>query len=262
MSAPAIGDKRYALVLAAGRSTRFKSPIPKVVHPFCGKPLLVHILEKLRSLAFEKTLVVVGHGDTQVKDAVADYGVDFVVQEEPLGTGHAVMSASPLLKPLSGTLLVTSGDIPLIRIQTLTQLFEAQEKHNADEIVLTAAHEDPQGYGRIIRNHKGEAVDIIEDKDATADQKEIREVNTGIACFKIGTLLEGLSHLSRDNAAGEYYLTDLVRIFCRLGHTVRTLQCTHPDETLGINSLEELAQAEEKMKKEDRRQKAEGRSKK
>ena len=99
-------------------------------------------------------------------------------------------------------------------------------------------------------------MDIIEEKDATADQKEIREVNTGIACFKIDTLLQGLSHLSRDNAAGEYYLTDLVRIFCGLGHTVRTLQSSYPDETLGINSLEELAQAEEKMREEkDRRQK-------
>ena len=102
----------------------------------------------------------------------------------------------------------------MVRIQTLERLFEAREKHHADEIVLTGAYEDPQGYGRIIRDHKGEAVDIIEEKDATADQKEIREVNTGIACFKIDTLLQGLSHLSRDNAAGEYYLTDLVRIFC------------------------------------------------
>ena len=101
MSAPAIGDKRYALVLAAGRSTRFESPIPKVVHPLRGRPLLVHILEKIQSLDLEKTLVVVGHGDTMVKDTVADYGVEFVVQEEPLGTGHAVMSASPFLKKLS-----------------------------------------------------------------------------------------------------------------------------------------------------------------
>ncbi|MEE2840633.1 MAG: NTP transferase domain-containing protein [Acidobacteriota bacterium] len=256
MSAPAIGDKRYALVLAAGRSTRFKSPIPKVVHPLRGRPLLVHILEKIQSLDLEKTLVVVGHGDAMVKDTVADYGVEFVVQEEPLGTGHAVMSASPLLKKLSGSLLVISGDTPMVRIQTLERLFEARKKHHADEIVLTGAYEDPQGYGRIIRDHKGEAVDIIEEKDATADQKEIREVNTGIACFKIDTLLQGLSHLSRNNAAGEYYLTDLVRIFCGLGHTVRTLQSSYPDETLGINSLEELAQAEEKMREEeDRRQK-------
>lgn len=258
MSNPEIDDKRYALVLAAGNSSRFKSPLPKVVHPLCGKPLIVHILERLRSLDLEKTFVVVGHSENVVKDAVADYNVDFVVQEEPLGTGHAVMSATPLLKQLSGSLLVISGDTPMIRLPTLEQLFETREKHDADEVLLTAIHENPQGYGRIIRDPKGEAVDIVEDKDATAGQKETREVNTGIACFKINTLLEGLSHLSQDNAAGEYYLTDLVHIFCSLGHTVLTVRSEHPDEALGINSLEELAEAEGKMKeKESRIQKKE-----
>jgi bifunctional UDP-N-acetylglucosamine pyrophosphorylase/glucosamine-1-phosphate N-acetyltransferase len=248
MAAPEIEDKRYALVLAAGKSRRFKSPLPKVIHPLCGKPLLVHILEKLRRLDLEKTFVVVGHADTMVQDAVADYNVDFVVQETPLGTGHAVMSATPWLKQLSGSLLVISGDTPMIRRPTLEHLFETREKHDADEVLLTAIQENPQGYGRIIRDPRGHAVDIVEDKDATAGQKETREINTGIACFKINTLLEGLSHLSQDNAAREFYLTDLVRIFCSLGHTVITVMSEHPDEALGINSLEELAQAEAKMK--------------
>ena len=131
MSNPEIDDKRYALVLAAGNSSRFKSPLPKVVHPLCGKPLIVHILERLRSLDLEKTFVVVGHSENVVKDAVADYNVDFVVQEEPLGTGHAVMSATPLLKQLSGSLLVISGDTPMIRLPTLEQLFETREIRRA-----------------------------------------------------------------------------------------------------------------------------------
>ena len=249
MGASGIDDKRYALVLAAGKSRRFKSPLPKVIHPLCGQPLLVHILEKLRSLDIEKTFVVVGLGDDAVREAVADYDVDFVVQEEPLGTGHAVMSAALMLNPLSGSLLVIAGDTPMIRLPTLQQLLETREEHDADEVVLTAFHENPHGYGRIVRDPKGEAVDIVEEKDATADQKEIREVNTGIACFRISTLLKEISRLSQDNAAEEYYLTDLVHIFSSLGHTVITLKSEHPDETLGINSLEELAQAEEKMKK-------------
>ena len=248
MGAAGIDDKRYALVLAAGKSRRFKSPLPKVIHPLCGQPLLVHILEKLRSLDIEKTFVVVGPGDDMVREAVTDYDVDFVVQEEPLGTGHAVMSAAPMLNPLSGSLLVIAGDTPMIRLPTLKQLLETREGHDADQVVLTAFHENPHGYGRIIRDPKGEAVDIVEERDATADQREIREVNTGIACFRISTLLKELSRLSQDNAAREYYLTDLVPIFSSLGHTVITLKSEHPDEALGINSLEELAQAEEKMR--------------
>ena len=248
MGAAGIDDKRYALVLAAGKSRRFKSPLPKVIHPLCGQPLLVHILEKLRSLDIEKTFVVVGPGDDMVREAVTDYDVDFVVQEEPLGTGHAVMSAAPMLNPLSGSLLVIAGDTPMIRLPTLKQLLETREEHDADQVVLTAFHENPHGYGRIIRDPKGEAVDIVEERDATADQREIREVNTGIACFRISTLLKELSRLSQDNAAREYYLTDLVPIFSSLGHTVITLKSEHPDEALGINSLEELAQAEEKMR--------------
>ena len=136
----------------------------------------------------------------------------------------------------------------MIRLPTLKQLLETREEHDADQVVLTAFHENPHGYGRIIRDPKGEAVDIVEERDATADQREIREVNTGIACFRISTLLKELSRLSQDNAAREYYLTDLVPIFSSLGHTVITLKSEHPDEALGINSLEELAQAEEKMR--------------
>ena len=255
MSAAEIVDKRYALVLAAGRSTRFKSSLPKVIHSLCGKPLIGHILESLRILDLEKTFVVVSPGENRVKDAVATFDVDFVVQEEPLGTGHAVMSAIPLLNPLSGSLLVITGDTPMIRPATLIRLFETREEYDADELLLTATYENPQGYGRIIRNPKGEVVDIVEEKDSTAEQKKTLEVNTGLACFKIDTLWHGLSYLSRDNAAGEYYLTDLVRIFYRLGHTIITVESEHQDETLGINSLEELALAEENIREEEFRRK-------
>ncbi len=244
--------KRYAIILAAGKSTRFKSATPKVTYPLCGKPIISHVLDKLENLNIEKTFVVVGPESQSVKDAVASYPVAFVVQEEPLGTGHAVMAAAPLLQDVSGSLLVLCGDSPLIRTETLRQLLETREVEDADQVVLTATLEDPQGYGRIIRDQQGNAVDIVEEKDARPEQQAIREVNTGFHCFKISSILEELSHLSPANAAQEYYLTDLLRIFCDRGKKVVTLATDDPDETRGINDLEQLARAERALK--DRQQ--------
>ena len=240
--------KRYALVLAAGKSTRFKSATPKVTYPLCGKPVISHVLDKLENLDIEKTFVVVGPESQSVKDAVASYTVVFVVQEKPLGTGHAVMAAAPLLQELSGSLLVLCGDSPLIRTETLRQLLEAREVEDADQVVLTATLEDPQGYGRIIRDRQGNAVDIVEEKDARPEQRAIREINTGFHCFKISSILEELSQLSPANAVQEYYLTDLLRIFCDRGKKVVTLATDDPDETRGINDLEQLALAERALR--------------
>ncbi len=241
---PRPAEKRYALVLAAGESTRFKSDTPKVAYPLCGKPILSHVLDKLESLDIEKIFVVVGPESQSVKDAVASYAVAFVVQEEPLGTGHAVMAATPLLKDISGSLLILCGDAPLITTATLGQLLETREVEDADQVVLTATLDDPQGYGRIIRDSQGNAVDIVEEEDALPEQKAIREINTGFHCFKIASILEGLSLLSPANAAQEYYLTDLLRIFCSDGRKIITLATDNPDETRGINDLEQLARAE------------------
>jgi len=245
-------EKRYALVLAAGKSTRFKSVTPKVTYLLCGKPIISHVLDRLENLDIEKTFVVVGPESQSVKDAVASYPVAFVVQEEPLGTGHAVMAAAPLLKELSGSLLVLCGDAPLITTETLRQLLETREVEDADQVVLTATLEDPQGYGRIIRDRQGNAIDIVEEKEARPEQRAIREINTGFHCFKISSILEELSQLSPANATQEYYLTDLLRIFCGRGKKVATLATDDPDETRGINDLEQLALAERKLK--DRQQ--------
>ena len=241
-------EKRYALVLAAGKSTRFKSVTPKVTYPLSGKPIISHVLDKFENLDIEKTFVVVSPESQSVKDTVASYTVAFVVQEKPLGTGHAVMAAVPLLKKISGSLLVLCGDAPLITTATLRQLLETREVENADQVVLTATLEDPQGYGRIIRDRQGNAIDIVEEKDARPEQRAIREINTGFHCFKISSILEELSQLSPANAAQEYYLTDLLRIFCGRGKKVVTLTTEDPDETRGINDLEQLASAEAKLK--------------
>ena len=245
---PRYEKKRYALVLAAGESRRFKSATPKVAYPLCGKPILSHVLDKLENLDIEKIFVVIGPESQSVKDAVASYAVAFVVQEEPLATGHAVMAAAPLLKDLSGSLLVLCGDAPLITTETLRRLLETREVEDADQVVLTASLDDPQGYGRIIRDQQGNAVDVVEEKDALPEQQAIREINTGFHCFKIASILEGLLLLSPANAAQEYYLTDLLGIFCSEGRKVITLATDTPDETRGINDLEQLAFAERTLR--------------
>lgn len=210
--------------------------------------MISHVLDKLEDLHIERTFVVVGPESQSVKDAVASYTVAFVVQEEPLGTGHAVMAAAPLLKDVSGSLLVLCGDAPLITTETLRELLETREVEDADQVVLTATLEDPQGYGRIIRDRQGNVIDIVEERDARPEQRAIREINTGFHCFKISSILEELSQLSPANAAQEYYLTDLLRIFYDRGKKVVTLATDDPDETRGINDLDQLALAERKLK--------------
>ncbi|MDA2926202.1 bifunctional UDP-N-acetylglucosamine diphosphorylase/glucosamine-1-phosphate N-acetyltransferase GlmU [Acidobacteria bacterium AH-259-G07] len=237
-------NKRYALILAAGQSIRFKSLKPKVLHPLCGKSLICHVLDKLKGLNIERTFVVIGPDGDEVKSALGGYPVNFVSQSEQLGTGHAVMAAAPQLRDLRGSLLVLYADTPLIRTQTLRRLLKTREKHKADQVLLTTDYENPSGYGRIIRNEKGEAMDIVEEKDASAEQKAIREVNAGLNCFRIPSLLEALSQLSPANAAQEYYLTDILRILRNGGKKVVTISTDLPNEARGVNNREELSLVE------------------
>lgn len=238
----------FALILAAGKGTRMKSEAPKVLHPLCGKPLVRHVLEKLAPLGVVKTFVVVGHDAQSVKEALRGHDVEFVHQKRQRGTGHAVMAAEARLRSLSGSLLVLYGDTPLIRSSTLEQLLEARRREDADLVFLTATYQDPQGYGRIIRTRAGQVVDIVEEKEATARQKTLREVNPGFYCFKVSSLLEGLEDLSCDNAAGEYYVTDLPRILRRRKKKVIALPAASSAETRGINTREELAEVESRMR--------------
>ena len=243
-----MNTKRFAVVLAAGKSTRFKSGKSKILHTLCGKPLVVHILDKLQKLEIEKTLVVIGHQSEDVELALKPYPVDFVVQEEQLGTGHAVMTAASKFKDTSGSLLVTYGDTPLIRTETLESLFSALEQHNADQVLLTAIDSDPTGYGRVIRDQRGEAMEIVEESDANAEQKKITEINTGFYCFKISSLLGEVFALTPSRKTQEYYLTDLVNVFHQQGGKIMTLSTDQPDETWGINDRQQLSTAESKLR--------------
>jgi bifunctional UDP-N-acetylglucosamine pyrophosphorylase / glucosamine-1-phosphate N-acetyltransferase len=239
--------KRHVVVLAAGKSTRFKSDLPKVLHRLCGKTLLGHVLDKLPVLVDGRLIVVIGP-NPEVEEAAAAYGAECVLQEPQKGTGHAVISALPALQEQDGSVLVLYGDAPLIRVETLERLFRAVEEQDAEEALLTVETAYPEGYGRIIRDAKGEPVRVVEEKDASATEKTIREINAGFACFKLSSLRSALPQLRNDNQAGEYYLTDLVEIFRAGGSRVVTVLSDQVDETLGVNSREELAQVETLMR--------------
>ncbi len=236
-------SRRYALVLAAGKSTRFRSEKPKVLHDLCGKPIIRHVVDKLVALGVERLFVIIGHGSENVKKVLEGYPVQFIVQEPQLGTGHAAMMAAPHLEGLSGNVLVVYGDAPMMSFGTLRSLFEAQESQAADEVILTIKAENPFGYGRILRDERGHPVDIVEEKDATPEQRRIPEINAGFICCNIPSLLGALPRLRPNNQAGEYYLTDLLKAVRLAGGRVATVEAESFTEIAGINTREELAAA-------------------
>lgn len=231
-----------AVVLAAGESKRMKSRLVKVLHPLAGKPVIAHVLLPLRALGVGRTLVVVGHQRDLVEDALQATGVEFVVQDEALGTGHALLQCRPLLAGFSGDLLVTAGDTPLLREETLRGLLGRHRASGAAATILTARLERPEGYGRIVRD--GGGVEIVEERDATPEQRRITEVNTAIYCFRAADALPVLDRLRRENRQGEYYLTDLPGLLRDAPGGVQAVPVEDPQEILGINDREQLAQAE------------------
>jgi bifunctional UDP-N-acetylglucosamine pyrophosphorylase / glucosamine-1-phosphate N-acetyltransferase len=229
------------VILAAGAGKRMRSALPKVLHPLAGRPLLSHVLDTARSLSPTRLVVVVGHGGDVVRKTVAAPDVAFAEQTQQLGTGHAVQQALPLLD-LSVPTLVLYGDVPLTRASTLKRLVDAAAAGHYG--VLTVTLDDPTGYGRIVRDAKGRVTRIVEHKDATASEREIAEINTGIVIAPTGRLTGWLASLKNDNVQQEFYLTDVVECAIRDGVEVVT---AHPDEeweTLGVNSKAQLAELE------------------
>ena len=228
------------VILAAGQGKRMHSNLPKVLHPLAGKALVSHVIDTARSLSPRSLCIVYGHGGDAVRSALAAPDLSWALQEPQLGTGHAVRQALPCLDG-QGTTLVLYGDVPLIRAETLRRLVHAAADGLA---VLTVELADPQGYGRIVRNAAGQVVRIVEQKDATADEKKIREINTGIMAMPTDRLGEWLGRLSSDNAQNEYYLTDVVGMAVEAGLPVRTASPEHEWEVLGVNSKVQLAELE------------------
>ncbi|SDV50341.1 bifunctional UDP-N-acetylglucosamine diphosphorylase/glucosamine-1-phosphate N-acetyltransferase GlmU [Chitinasiproducens palmae] len=235
------------VILAAGSGKRMRSSLPKVLHPLAGQPLLSHVIDTARALSPGRIVVVVGHGGEQVRAAVAADDIRFVEQREQLGTGHALLQAVPLLDPAQPT-LVLYGDVPLTEAATLADLNEraaaAGGPHDYGYAILTVELDDPTGYGRIVRDASGAVRAIVEQKDADAEQRAIREVNTGIVAMPTVPLAAWLASLDNRNAQGEFYLTDVVGRALADGVPVVTASAAGVEETLGVNSRMQLAQLE------------------
>lgn len=232
------------VILAAGKGTRMNSDLPKVLHRLAGRPLIHHVVETAKQLAPDRLIAVVGHRRDEVQHALDGYGVEFVAQEPQLGTGHAVQQAVPALGKFDGDIVVLSGDAPLLRASTLKRLVEFHRNAGAAASVLTASAPDPTSYGRIVRNDHGEFVGIAEERDADDAQRRIQEVNSGIYCFQAISLFGALQRLRNDNRKGEYYLTDVVSIMRQGGKEVQAVDLAGFYEIRGINTQEELEEAE------------------
>jgi bifunctional UDP-N-acetylglucosamine pyrophosphorylase/glucosamine-1-phosphate N-acetyltransferase len=241
MTAPEV----QALVLAAGKGTRMKSPRAKVLHSALGAPLLEHVLRAVAALRAEPIHVVVGHQAEAVRAVFAERGLDFLDQDPPLGTGHALLAARSAVAGASPrTLLVLNGDLPLLRAQTLAGLLAAHRSEGAAATLLTAEPGDPAAYGRIVRDRAGRVQAIVEARDASPQQLALREINAGVYVFEVAPLLAVLDRLRPQNAQGEYYLTDTVALLAGDGHAVHTWTAADPREAMGVNTLAELAEAD------------------
>jgi len=243
---------KYAVVMAAGKGTRMKSELPKVLYPVLQRPMVEYVLDALEAAGVDKIFVVVGYRSDLVRETLAHRrNLEFVEQTEQLGTGHAVMTCHEKLSPHKDSVMVIAGDSPMVQVDSIRKLFEAY--HNAPAemrpscILGTAHKENPVGLGRILRNGKGEFQGIIEDKDASPEQKKITEVNMSYYVFHTPDLLEALTHLRTDNAQNEYYITDTPAILLSRGKRVIALPVLHPIESLGINTVEEAKIVEEAM---------------
>jgi bifunctional UDP-N-acetylglucosamine pyrophosphorylase/glucosamine-1-phosphate N-acetyltransferase len=232
----------HVVVLAAGKGTRMKSARPKVLHPAAGLPLIDHVLRAASALSPSSIAMIVGHEAEQLKNGLQiRLGLSFALQEPQLGTGHALLQAEPLLKGASGTLVLLSGDVPLLRAESLAALVRTHEERRAAATVLTAIVPAPAGYGRIVREG-GRIARIVEHKDASPEEREIGEINSGVYAFDLGPLFAALREIGSSNSQGEYYLPDLVRIYRDRGLTVETVMLEDSREILGVNSRKELAE--------------------
>ena len=238
----------YAIILAAGKGTRMKSDLPKVLHKVAGISMLEHVFRSVNAIDPEKTVTVVGHKAELVEQVLAGQ-TDFVRQTEQLGTGHAVMMAEPVLENLTGQTLVIAGDTPLITGESLKNLIDFHINHKNVATILTAEADNPFGYGRIVRNQHEEVLKIVEQKDASDFEQQIKEINTGTYVFDNARLFEALKNINTNNAQGEYYITDVIGIFRENGEKVGAYTLKDFDESLGVNDRVALATAESVMRR-------------
>jgi UDP-N-acetylglucosamine diphosphorylase/glucosamine-1-phosphate N-acetyltransferase len=232
------------VIIAAGKGTRMRSPLAKVLHPLAGRPLITHVLDVAASLAPQQIVVIVGHQADAVRQVCAPYGVACVLQEPQLGTGHAVAQAEAVLADFLGDVLILYGDVPLVQPDTLRALWETHQRQQATLTVLTALLDNPTGYGRIVRDSAGRIARIVEERDASAAEKALREINSGVYCLQAPFLFPALHQVGRGNAQGEQYLTDVVAIAVAEQRRVADLTVADAYEVCGVNTPDELTQLE------------------
>ena len=231
------------LILAAGLGTRMKSTRAKVLHTVLFEPMIHHVVQTVNAAGFDNVFVIVGHQKEEVMAVLDDFQASFVVQEEQLGTGHAVLCAESQLQAIGGTVMILNGDVPLISRDSIEQMLAKHQERDPALTVMTTLLEDPANYGRILRNEQGQLLAIVEEKDASVDQKKIKEINAGIYCAAVPFLFEALRMVGTDNSQGEVYLTDIVEIAIDMGREVDIFSGTTAEEVLGVNSKSELAAA-------------------
>lgn len=238
---------RYAIILAAGQGSRMKSKKYKVLHELAGKSMVDHVLTQVETLAPTQVVTIVGYGAESVKEALGDRTA-YALQAEQLGTGHAVLQADALLADKDGTTLVICGDTPLLQASTLAALFETHESTGAKATVLTAEAPNPFSYGRIIRDGAGNVKKIVEERDATDEERQVTEINTGTFCFDNQALFDTLKKVGNDNDQGEYYLPDVIGLLQQQGKKVAAYQMADFAESIGVNDRVALAKATETMR--------------
>ncbi|RMF95494.1 MAG: hypothetical protein D6734_05435, partial [Candidatus Schekmanbacteria bacterium] len=232
------------VILAAGKGTRMKSSIPKVLHKLAGKSMLRYSLDVTSSCDMFPSIVVVGYKSSLVIKETGREGIIYVLQKKQLGTGHAVMQVEEILKNYDGDILILYGDIPLLKAGTIRDFVSFHKKNKSTISILTTEMDEPFGYGRIVRDKKGDFLKIVEEKDASNEEKDIKEINSGIYCVKAKKLFSSLRKINNDNAQGEFYLTDVAEIFKLSGEKINIYKIEDSLEVKGINSIKELKEAE------------------
>ncbi len=239
-----------AVILAAGRGTRMRSPDPKVLARLCGVSMIERVVDTVRKAGISRVLVVVGHRKEEVAKVLEGLGVDWVEQPRQLGTGDALKVGGAVLEGRPGGLpeniVVLPGDSPLIRPDTVEALGKMHRETHSDATLITAYLDDPKGYGRVVRDGQDRITRVVEELDATEEEAGMQEVNSGIYCFRSAPLLEALEGLTPDNRKGEYYLTQVIEILNGLGRKISALVVSDPNEVLGVNSQEDLKRVSER----------------
>jgi len=237
-------DKTFAtLILAAGKGTRMKSDLVKVLHPVAGRPMLDYVLNLAEQMGSSRIAVIIGHQAELVESRYGNRGLTLVYQREQFGTGHAGLQAAPAFEGYRGTVLILCGDVPLLQVSTVCDLMDRHRSSGAALTVLTTLLENPFGYGRVVKDAGGSVLGIVEHRDATEEQRKVREINTGIYCAENPFLFEAVREIGNDNAQKEYYFTDIFAIARRKGVRTASVIAPDPGEVMGINSPDDLARA-------------------